>query len=205
MAHLGLSFSYGGAYVGYYYGVYEYLYETFDLSTVKYFAGISAGSQVAFWMASGIRPSTAWNQWFIPTFESGCIHKLTVEPTTGYYPDLRRVAIGNLRSLYTPHMLDRCNIALFVGATVMTTMEKATLCAFSDDVELFGALLASQCIPFLFDTHVTIRGVHYIDGAISHRAPYEPCDAHWIHISVFEWETLHVFNSFAHPRRFIST
>lgn len=196
MGKLGVSLSYGGAYVAYYYGVYEYLHETFDLSNVAYFAGISAGCQVAYWMACGIDPSTAWDAWFIPTIRSGCsIGFVWNAVHSSYYPELRTTALHNIKKMYDESMLIACNRSLFVGVTVLETMQKATLDKFEDRTDLLRAILASQCIPFLFDTHVKIRGVSYIDGAISHRDSYEPCDANWIHISVFEWESLHILGS----------
>ena len=199
MRKLGLSFSYGGAYVGYYYGVYEYLHETFDLTRVGCFAGVSAGCQVAFWMACGIPPAIAWNQWFVPTFRSGCTHVATFG-SPRYYPMLRETALHHLRRLYEPSMLDACNRSLYIGVTVLGTMQKATHHTFASQDDLYHSILASQCIPFLFDTHVTIRGTGYVDGALSHGPNYEPCDGRWIHINVFTWEQLNVLGSLASLR-----
>ena len=112
MKKLGISFSYGGGYVGYYYGVYEYLYETFDLESVSYFAGVSAGSQVAFWLACGVSPTNAWRKWFIPTFIRGCANANAFG--SPYYPDLRKTAIRRLKRMFTPSMLDMCNRKLFM-------------------------------------------------------------------------------------------
>lgn len=202
MRKLGVSLSYGGAYVGYYYGVYEYLHETFDLSNVAFFAGISAGCQVAYWMACGVEPSTAWDACFIPTMQSGCtVASVPNSAHSSYYPELYTTALDHMKRLYDPSMLVACNRSLFVGVTVLETMQKATLSQFEDPTDLLHAVLASQCIPFLFDTHVTIRGVSYIDGALSHHAPYEPCEAHWIHISVFKWESLHILGSLVNLHR----
>jgi predicted acylesterase/phospholipase RssA len=198
MPKLGLSFSYGGAYVGYYYGVFQYLHETFDLSAVSYFSGISAGCQVAYWMACGVSPTTAWNEWFIPTFRRGCVNTNTFG--TPYYPDLRKTAMQNLLPLYDHSMLGACNRSLYIGVTTLGTMQKKTLHEFLNEGELFDSLLASQCVPFLFDNYVTIRGVNYVDGVITHTPNYEPCDANWVHISIFNWEPLHVLGSFTSLR-----
>lgn len=191
---LGLSFSYGGAYAAYYYGVYEYLHETFDLAGVSYFAGVSAGCQVAYWLACGIPPSDAWNKWFLPTMRRGCARKTIFG--SPYYPDLHETALRNLRLLYEPSMLDACNRSLYICATDLETMRAETHHTFANQGELFDSLFASQCVPFLFDTHVTIRGVRYVDGAIlSHSTNYEPCEASWIHVNVFTWENMHVLGS----------
>ena len=197
MKKLGVSFSYGGAYVAYYYGVYEYLHETFDLATVAYFSGISAGCQVAYWMACGVDPSTAWEKWFIPTFQSGCVRVMDADEQRCVFPELRKTALQNIQALYDPSVLEKCNNSLFIGVTELDTLQKVTIHTFTNPSDLFGALLASQCIPFLFDTHVSIRGVSYIDGAISHHSAFEPCDGHWIHINVFKWENMHVLGSLA--------
>jgi hypothetical protein len=196
MQKLGLSFSYGGAYVGYYYGVFEYLYDTFDLTSVSYYAGVSAGCQVAFWLACGVPPSTAWDRWFIPTFSRACT-ATSIFGSLCAYPRLRRVALHNLGLLYEPSMLEACNRSLYVGVTVLNNMRPESIHAFADQHELFGSLLASQCVPFLFDTHVMVNRIGYVDGALSHATRYEPCDASWIHISVFDWEPLSVLGSLA--------
>lgn len=183
----GISFGPAAGFMAFHHGVAKYLQNTFELDGLS-FAGVSAGSQPAVFLAAGIPMDLVWDQWFDPSIES--ITDSNKKHSTLIPPDMFDIFKEFFKPLDDGTMVRRCNRYMYLSVTQLPSLRPLTLHCFTDFDDLFRSIEATQCIPFIFENmSVECNSTQCIDGGIGLRGkPYEPYEGDWIHILYADYD-----------------
>jgi len=150
-------------------GVGHYVYENFDINSIKFFAS-SCGTFVAVPLACGLDPydwcRRDWSK-CIAHFESRGILGCLCDSKYFYY---------NLWNDYLPEDAHiRCSGRLFISVTLFPSMKNRVISQFNSREELIWAVVGSICVPFVFIRDFPIKcgeDIGYvIDGGFSNDSP----------------------------------
>ena len=168
-----------GGYMGWYFGYAKYLQENNDLSKAK-FAGTSAGSIIATFLALDIPIAEAWREWLIP-----------VVTNVGSFPNDQFGNIGRTcaQQLFTAGRFKRARSRLYISLTT-SNLKRLSINKFNTVDELIDCILTSVHVPMLLDgtTTRTYQHVECMDGSFYNTMvngdPYLPCRENCAHIRV---------------------
>lgn len=168
-----------GGYMGWYFGYAKYLQENNDLSKAK-FAGTSAGSIIATFLAMDIPIAEAWREWLVP-----------VVTIAGSFPNDRFGDVGRTcgQKLFTAERFKKARRRLYISLTT-SNIERLSVRKFKTVDDLIDCILASVHVPLLLDgtTTRTYQATECLDGSfyktITNGTPYLPCREKCTHIRV---------------------
>lgn len=158
-------FNGAGGYIAWYLGYAKFLQETSTLSD-DYFAGTSAGSIVAVFLACEIPMKEVWDKWLVPAMED--------------FPSksaLKRHAM----TIISKEAFSKGKDRLFVSMTNVY-MERISENYFATNEALIECIMASCHVPLIIDGNATCRykDNDYLDGGVYNMVgrgePFAPCD-----------------------------
>lgn len=188
-----------GGYLAWYLGYAHFLQNHVDLSDAK-FAGTSAGSIVASFLAAEVPMNEVWQKWFIPT--------LRELPEHFQFPNSEFSAISrkHVCGLFTPEAFNRTKGRLHVALTDCQ-LNRTSIGAFGSRDQLIDCVIASCHLPWLLDGTSTTEygGGRYMDGSVyatlnGGREPYLPCGSETCHTHI--QVPFRVYQQIASLRRF---
>jgi len=162
-----------GGYIAWYIGYAKYLQDNVDLSNAS-FAGTSAGSIIATFLASEIPIHDVWHKWF---------EKIIKElPPNFRFPsqDFTPIAKKHAKKLFTQEAFDRTKGRLHISLT-NAQFKRDSISNFKTDIDLIDCVMTSCHVPWIINGSATARYANkrYMDGSVSNSfirtKPYSPC------------------------------
>lgn len=172
MTNLCYVFKGAGGYIAWYLGYAKYLQEHTDLSEAT-FAGTSAGSIVAAFLAAGVPIHDIWHQWFIRI--------LNELPTNFRFPNRKfaQIAKKHVRPLLPVEAIECLKGRLHISLTT-TQFERMSISDFNSVDDLIDCVMASCHVPWVIDGTFTSEygKARYMDGGVYNllkgSTPYTP-------------------------------
>lgn len=183
MTNVCYVFKGAGGYLAWYLGYAQYLQEHTDLSGVT-FAGTSAGSIVAAFLAAGVPIHEVWRQWFVRTIDE--------LPPNFRFPnrEFAPIAKKHARPLLSPEAFERLKGRLHVSLTT-TQLQRTSVCEFGSVEDLIDCVMTSCHVPWVIDgtAFAEYGDARFMDGSVYNTlnkgaTPYTPCGEKMDHIQV---------------------
>lgn len=162
-----------GGYIAWYIGYAKFLQDNVDLSNAS-FAGTSAGSIIAVFLASEIPIQDVWNKWF------GQI--LSDLPENFRFPsqEFTPIAKRHAKTLLTDDAFERTKGRIHVSLT-NTQFQRDSISHFKTGDDLIECVMTSCHVPWIINGSATVEygNRRYMDGSVCNSLGrtelYSPC------------------------------